>query len=737
MGKSYLPDGQGAVFKNIIRFAGGTPLDGRAVVDTFSDIEGDKYKVLFTHEGVASYYEGMLVVTKDTGKVYVLTTEGVFKEVTPDLNKVLGSKSVDTYAEAHALATSTNIGQIIYVKNDSSFDADGEEGEGAAIEYKKAPYIVTGSGQLQKLAASTASGNIENDVDALEKRVENLETTRVTSTDFNSYKSEVTGRLDAKAGLDDFNAHKNNENIHVTSEDKVKWNNAEVNANAYTNEREAEIDKKWSAADVTLKDNLEKYADQSELDAISSAKVYTDNVVGKYTDGETTASGLRKEIEDKVVELKDDATSKANTAETNAKAYTAEVVGNYAEGETAASGLRKEIAERVAAVENAAKSYSIVTVTGEELTALGTNVKEAYKLIDEDSVKTGEYIKIYKDSSLEKVELVDQELKFTYVYANGNTETVGVDVSKFLAESEFSNGLQVVDHVVSVKVDETSEDFLSVSESGIKLSGVQEAISAAQSAAEANAEATATQLASTAQSNAEANAEAKATTLASTAQSNAEQNAKTYADGLNTAMDARVLALESIDHEHSNKEVLDGITADKVTAWDSAEQNAKKYADDYFVTKEGFNEFEDAYEEKLQNIEELAQVNVIEKVTVNGIEATITNKEAEVKVEADDIELGTAITTDGTELKDDNSNLKYAANNKLSTVLQSIYSSIRAADAGGVKSITSADASVEVNSNDINNPTVRVKVSAEENNLLSVKDDGLFVAMYYDGDDVE
>ena len=652
MGKSYLPDGQGAIFKNIIRFAGGTPLDGRAVVDTFSDIEGDKYKVLFTHEGVASYYEGMLVVTKDTGKVYVLTTEGVFKEVTPDLNKVLGSKSVNTYAEAHALATSTNIGQIIYVKNDSLYDADGEEGEGAAIEYKKAPYIVTGSGQLQKLAASTASGNIENDVDALEKRVENLETTRVTTTNFNSYKSEVTGRLDAKAGLDDFNAHKNNENIHVTSVDKVKWNNAEVNAKAYTDEREAEIDKKWSAADVTLKDNLEKYADQSELDAISSAKAYTD-----------------------------------------------EVVGNYAEGETAASGLRKEIAERVAAVENAAKSYSIVTVTGEELTALGTNVKEAYKLIDEDSVKTGEYIKIYKDSSLEKVELVDQELKFTYVYANGDTETVGVDVSKFLAESEFSNGLQVVDHVVSVKVDETSEDFLSVSESGIKLSGVQEAIN--------------------------------------TAQSTAEQKANTYADGLNTEMNIRVEALEDIGHEHKNKEVLDGITAENVSNWNSAEQNAKTYANETFVTKAGFNEFEAVYEEKLQNIDEYAQVNVIEKVTVNGIEATITNKEAKVKVEADDIELGTAVTTDGTALKEDNSNLKYAANDKLSTVLQSIYSSIRAADAGGVKSITSADASVEVNSNDINNPTVRVKVSAEENNLLSVKDDGLFVVMYYDGDDVE
>ena len=86
----------------------------------------------------------------------------------------------------------------------------------------------------------------------------------------------------------------------------------------------------------------------------------------------------------------------------------------------------------------------------------------------------------------------------------------------------------------------------------------------------------------------------------------AEGNAKTYADGLNTAMDTRVSAVEGKAHEHGNKTVLDGITSEKVagwdnavskihehankavldgiteakvTAWDAAEQNAKTYAD--------------------------------------------------------------------------------------------------------------------------------------------------------------
>lgn len=43
-------------------------------------------------------------------------------------------------------------------------------------------------------------------------------------------------------------------------------------------------------------------------------------------------------------------------------------------------------------------------------------------------------------------------------------------------------------------------------------------------------------------------------------------------------------AIKAIDnHSHANKEVLDGIDADKVAAWDAAENNAKQYADSLLV----------------------------------------------------------------------------------------------------------------------------------------------------------
>lgn len=225
--------------------------------------------------------------------------------------------------------------------------------------------------------------------------------------------------------------------------------------------------------------------------AIAKLDVTDAAETGKYVSSVSQVDG---KIEVSRVDLPD-WTNAINTAAgqalTDAKKYTddeiAEAVGTWTVGETAGTGLRKEIEEKVAAVAAEAKSYSIATVTGDELTALGANVKEAYKLVDEDGAKAGEVIKIYKDSALQSVVLDGQELVFTYLLATGAEDVVRVDVSNFLAESEFKDGLQVVDHVVSVKVDATSEAFLTVGADGVKLSGVQTAIDTAAGAAEAAA----------------------------------------------------------------------------------------------------------------------------------------------------------------------------------------------------------------------------------------------------------
>lgn len=50
-------------------------------------------------------------------------------------------------------------------------------------------------------------------------------------------------------------------------------------------------------------------------------------------------------------------------------------------------------------------------------------------------------------------------------------------------------------------------------------------------------------------------------------------------DNLAAELKEKVNAASEGNHAHSNKDVLDGITAEKVAAWDAAEQNAKDYAD--------------------------------------------------------------------------------------------------------------------------------------------------------------
>ena len=147
------------------------------------------------------------------------------------------------------------------------------------------------------------------------------------------------------------------------------------------------------------------------------------------------------------------------------------------------------LATSIKTVSTAAKTYSIDKITGDELTALGTNVREAYKLVDGGGTQAGETIKIYKDSSLKSVALDGQTLNFTYILADGSESTVGVDVSKFLAESEFKNGLEVVNGNVNVKIDTASETFLSVGESGVKLDGVQTAINKAKTKVEKKSDA--------------------------------------------------------------------------------------------------------------------------------------------------------------------------------------------------------------------------------------------------------
>lgn len=228
-------------------------------------------------------------------------------------------------------------------------------------------------------------------------------------------------------------------------------------------------------------------------------------------------------------------TGEAQHAKTNPIAGSSTSVA--VEGSNAADQIAS-LATTLKTVQDNASKYKMVALTPQEIAALSDkNVKEAYKVVSYQGDETaqtvytqvGDTVKIYKDSSLiesylgSDADTVDastgvitkyayelisnpttkvteeaydalstdgkalyqpinsQSLNFVYQLVNGTYSLIKVDVSKFLAESEFKNGLEVSSSgEVSIKVDDNSDEYISVSENGLKLTGIKDALNSLQ-----------------------------------------------------------------------------------------------------------------------------------------------------------------------------------------------------------------------------------------------------------------
>ncbi len=217
---------------------------------------------------------------------------------------------------------------------------------------------------------------------------------------------------------------------------------------------------------------------KSVKDAIEALDVAQVGGTGKVI---TTVSETNGKISATAIDLK---------AENVAFTPTSKVTGAV---DVTGSNVKEAIASLATSVkstQNSAATYKVVKVTE----GLATNVKEAYQLVQTvngTDTNIPVQIPIYKDQTLKSVELVAEDdkkkkgqfMKYTYINADGADTIVYVDCSKLLAESEFKNGLAVsAAGEVSVKIDATSESFLTVGEGGVKLAGVQTAIDTAKNA---------------------------------------------------------------------------------------------------------------------------------------------------------------------------------------------------------------------------------------------------------------
>lgn len=257
------------------------PIDSRMRVETKADLT-----TAWTAEIPA--FEGMAVVTKDTGKIWVLvgkdyTVESNWKEPSP--KPVIDATN---YTNAIDKATTENIGQIVNISDEETV---------GDIKYTAGLYIVTGAGSVAKLGTTTASGDLTGDVEKLKGDVNSLQST-VGKLDGDENAEGSVKKL-VKDGDDAVKAQLTKDKEELEGKINAVEAAAKASHTVVSDKTEGHV-KVSTATDDTGKKTVtiseEDIASKSALDALTN-KVGTEATTGETT---TSATGLYKYVDDKV-----------------------------------------------------------------------------------------------------------------------------------------------------------------------------------------------------------------------------------------------------------------------------------------------------------------------------------------------------------------------------------------------------------------------------------------------------
>ena len=170
-------------FASVIKPTGNQPLDDRVVVQSFSDLCADETF------GIAKY-NGMLVAVIEDEQVYMLrdSANSHLEDSWVPVGSGNGAITAENYTAAVALATSENVGQLIYVTNSETATT-----ENGTVEYLSGPYVVSGASSIVKLGTMAADGkDYQSQIDAISANVATV------SGDVTTLKTTVG---DAESGL--------------------------------------------------------------------------------------------------------------------------------------------------------------------------------------------------------------------------------------------------------------------------------------------------------------------------------------------------------------------------------------------------------------------------------------------------------------------------------------------------------------------------------------------------------
>ena len=179
----------------------------------------------------------------------------------------------------------------------------------------------------------------------------------------------------------------------------------------------------------TSSDKVFTYISNKDGQLTTSAENITNRVITGYVEGTDADVAATDTLGQALGKLQ----KQINSMDKTASSETGKFVRTVAEADGKVSETRGYIV---------ADDVKITAATVNE-----ANVKEAWKLVNNEGTQLGSTIKIYKDSSLKSVALsgdtstVGQWLVFTYALSDGSEDVVAVDVSKFLVQAEFQSGV--------------------------------------------------------------------------------------------------------------------------------------------------------------------------------------------------------------------------------------------------------------------------------------------------------
>lgn len=345
---------------------------------------------------------------------------------------------------------------------------------------------------------------------------------------------------------------------------------------------------------------------------------------------------------------------------------------------------------------------------------LPATIRERYKFVKSDNTELEQTIDIYKDSSLMNVELQEVDNKkclvFTYILEDGTEKNITLDVEQLLIESEFQDGLSGVseDGVirVKVKIDDSSEEYLTVSKNGVKLSGINAKFNEINKKIE-------TETSNREQSITDLNNSISATNA------NVELKAnKTYVDEelANKATNAALNELTSVVSTKATIEHVDTELAKKAD---------KTYVDDELskkATNEDLSDLSNVVDTKAST--EHVDTELSKKATIDAL------NELSTKVDGNKASAEALIANEATARESaltDEKTTRETSDNELSEKIESLKNETSSL----VKTIVAKDASIAIDSTDAVNPKIGANISAKSKdtkyvNNISVETDGLF-----------